>query len=91
MPAAIPAVAPAFVDVGTMSDPEHPGRPRGAAPHGAAAPSKPPRKPAAPVTDDDADLIGANLRRLFGAVEQEELPDRFKALLRQLAEEDRSK
>lgn len=49
------------------------------------------RKPvdADPVPPERAppDFIGENLRRLFGAVESEPLPERLTALLRKLADE----
>ncbi|WP_245731041.1 NepR family anti-sigma factor [Rubrimonas cliftonensis] len=49
-----------------------------------------PAAPAAPETarPEEADLIGAHLRRLFQDAEKEELPDRFRTLLDRLARDE---
>lgn len=49
---------------------------------------KPGDRPPASSQPDIPDFISDNLRRLFGAVEAEPLPDRFIDLLRKLAEAD---
>lgn len=53
-------------------------------PEAQAAPKPAPE----PARREEADLIGAHLRRLFQDAEKEELPDRFKTLLDQLARDE---
>jgi hypothetical protein len=47
--------------------------------------------PRPPAGDPGLDLITEHLRTVFREVEQEELPDRFKDLLRRLADEESGK
>jgi hypothetical protein len=49
---------------------------------------EPPASGPAGAEPEPRDFIADNLRRLFGAVESEELPDRFRDLLRRLADEE---